>query len=420
MKNKAWGGRFSKALDPRVDKINSSLQIDYVFYEYDIMGSQAHAKMLERQELITENEATMICDNLEIIKKELEQDIHDLDETKEDIHMFIEHLLIQKIGDIGKKLHTGRSRNDQVALDLRLYIRDAMLQIESLLSNLLSVLNSLSNKHKDDIMPGYTHLQQAQPISLGQYFGAYFAMFKRDISRLKDCHQRMNFSPLGAGALAGSTLPLDRHSVAKELGFDGIIENTLDAVSDRDFIIEFCGIASIIMMHMSRLSEDLIIWSTEEFSFVILDDAFATGSSLMPNKKNPDVLELIRGKSGRVFGHLMSILTVMKGLPLTYNKDMQEDKESLLDTVSTLTTCLEIITPFLESLRFNTNLMKKKAESGYLDATEIVESLIIEGMPFRDAHNLVGTWIQQATKKGYSLSDIAKKFQADKKSKVNS
>ena len=418
MKNKAWGGRFSKALDPRVDKINSSLQIDYVFYEYDIMGSQAHAKMLERQELITENEATMICDNLEIIKKELEQDIHDLDETKEDIHMFIEHLLIQKIGDIGKKLHTGRSRNDQVALDLRLYIRDAMLQIESLLSNLLSVLNSLSNKHKDDIMPGYTHLQQAQPISLGQYFGAYFAMFKRDISRLKDCHQRMNFSPLGTGALAGSTLPLDRHSVAKELGFDGIIENTLDAVSDRDFIIEFCGIASIIMMHMSRLSEDLIIWSTEEFSFVILDDAFATGSSLMPNKKNPDVLELIRGKSWRVFGHLMSILTVMKGLPLTYNKDMQEDKESLLDTVSTLTTCLEIITPFLESLRFNTNLMKKKAESGYLDATEIVESLIIEGMPFRDAHNLVGTWIQQATKKGYSLSDIAKKFQADKK--VNS
>ena len=360
MKNKAWGGRFSKALDPRVDKINSSLQIDYVFYEYDIMGSQAHAKMLERQELITENEATMICDNLEIIKKELEQDIHDLDETKEDIHMFIEHLLIQKIGDIGKKLHTGRSRNDQVALDLRLYIRDAMLQIESLLSNLLSVLNSLSNKHKDDIMPGYTHLQQAQPISLGQYFGAYFAMFKRDISRLKDCHQRMNFSPLGTGALAGSTLPLDRHSVAKELGFDGIIENTLDAVSDRDFIIEFCGIASIIMMHMSRLSEDLIIWSTEEFSFVILDDAFATGSSLMPNKKNPDVLELIRGKSGRVFGHLMSILTVMKGLPLTYNKDMQEDKESLLDTVSTLTTCLEIITPFLESLRFNTNLMKKR------------------------------------------------------------
>lgn len=420
MKNKAWGGRFSKALDPRVDKINSSLQIDYVFYEYDIMGSQAHAKMLERQGLITENEATMICDNLEIIKKELEQGIHDLDETKEDIHMFIEHLLIQKIGDIGKKLHTGRSRNDQVALDLRLYIRDAMLQIESLLSNLLSVLNSLSNKHKDDIMPGYTHLQQAQPISLGQYFGAYFAMFKRDISRLKDCRQRMNFSPLGAGALAGSTLPLDRHSVAKELGFDGIIENTSDAVSDRDFIIEFCGIASIIMMHMSRLSEDLIIWSTEEFSFVILDDAFATGSSLMPNKKNPDVLELIRGKSGRVFGHLMSILTVMKGLPLTYNKDMQEDKESLLDTVSTLTTCLEIITPFLESLRFNTNLMKKKAESGYLDATEIVESLIIEGMPFRDAHNLVGTWIQQATKKGYSLSDIAKKFQADKKSKVNS
>ena len=420
MKNKAWGGRFSKLLDPRVDKINSSLQIDYVFYEYDIMGSQAHAKMLERQGLITENEATMICDNLEIIKKELEQGIHDLDETKEDIHMFIEHLLIQKIGDIGKKLHTGRSRNDQVALDLRLYIRDAMLQIESLLSNLLSVLNSLSNKHKDDIMPGYTHLQQAQPISLGQYFGAYFAMFKRDISRLKDCRQRMNFSPLGAGALAGSTLPLDRHSVAKELGFDGIIENTLDAVSDRDFIIEFCGIASIIMMHMSRLSEDLIIWSTEEFSFVILDDAFATGSSLMPNKKNPDVLELIRGKSGRVFGHLMSILTVMKGLPLTYNKDMQEDKESLLDTVSTLTTCLEIITPFLESLRFNTNLMKKKAESGYLDATEIVESLIIEGMPFRDAHNLVGTWIQQATKKGYSLSDIAKKFQADKKSKVNS
>lgn len=409
MKNKAWGGRFQKPLDPRVVKFNSSLQVDHAFYEYDIMGSQAHAKMLGRQGLITDDEAKIICDNLEIIKKELQQGIHDLDETKEDIHMFVEYLLIQKVGDIGKKLHTGRSRNDQVALDLRLYTRDAISQIETLLSNLLSALRLLSDKHKDDVMPGYTHLQQAQPISLGQYFDAYHAMFKRDIGRLKDCYQRMNFSPLGAGALAGSTLPLNRHSVAKELGFDGIVENTLDAVSDRDFIIEFCSVASIIMMHISRISEDLILWSTEEFSFVTLDDAFATGSSLMPNKKNPDVLELARGKSGRVFGHLMSILTVMKGLPLAYNKDMQEDKESLLDTVTTLVACLEIFPPFLESLHFNVGLMKEKAEAGYLDATKMVESLIIKGMSFRDAHHLVGTWIQEAIKKNCSLSEIAKR-----------
>ncbi len=305
-----------------------------------------------------------------------------------------------------KKLHTGRSRNDQVALDLRLYSRNAGVQINSLLQNLNQTLEELARLHADDKIPGYTHLQQAQPIYLGQFFAAYLAMFQRDLERLHDWQTRMNRSPLGAGALAGSALPLDRMWVAETLGFNGVIENTLDAVSDRDFIIEFCAAASIIMMHLSRLAEDLILWATQEFGFITLDDSFATGSSLMPNKKNPDVLELIRGKSGRVFGHLMGILTVMKGLPLAYNKDMQEDKECLFDTVNTLAVCLEIITPFLESVQFNTKLMEQKANSGYLNATAILESLVLQGVPFRDAHHQVGLWVQAAIDKNCSLEEI--------------
>ncbi|KTD22115.1 argininosuccinate lyase [Legionella lansingensis] len=406
MNNKTWGGRFQKPLADEVVKFNASLSFDHILYKYDITGSQIHAKMLARQGLITSDEAKMIHDGLAAIEAEISAGKHALDASCEDIHMFIEQLLISKIGDVGKKLHTGRSRNDQMALDLRLYTRDAASQIKALLQQLTDTLKTLATKHDNDKMPGYTHLQQAQPIQLSWFFNAYLAMFNRDLSRLVDWHKRMNVSPLGAGALAGSRLPLDRNWVAQELGFDGIVENTLDAVSDRDFVIEFISTASIIMMHLSRLCEDLILWATQEFNFITLDDAFATGSSLMPNKKNPDVLELIRGKTGRVFGHLFGLLTVMKGLPLAYNKDMQEDKESLFDTVNTLIACLSVISPFLQSATFNTHVMQEKTENGYLNATTILESLVLQGIPFRDAHHQVGQWVREAMDKGCSLSDI--------------
>ncbi len=406
MKNKTWGGRFKKNLDTRVAQFNASISFDHVLFEMDILGSQAHVLMLGRQGIITLDESHLIHDALDEIQQELLQGLTIFDDSHEDIHMFIEHLLIQKLGDVGKKLHTGRSRNDQVALDLRLYARDASHTITKLLNDLITCLDELAIKHHEDWMPGYTHLQQAQPIRLGTFFDAYQEMFTRDKSRMNDWLLRMNYSPLGAGALAGSTLPLDRTWVAVQLGFNGVIENTLDAVSDRDFIIELCSIGSIMMMHCSRIAEDLILWATQEFGFITLDDAFATGSSLMPNKKNPDVLELIRGKSGRIFGHLMAVLTMMKGLPLAYNKDMQEDKEALFDTVTTLTSCLGILTPFLQSVRFNTALMDEKARSGYLDATTQLEQLVIKGVPFRDAHHQVGQWVAAAMERDCSLSDM--------------
>lgn len=411
MTHKTWGGRFKKSLDPRVSKFNASLVFDHVLFEQDIKGSQVHVQGLAKQNIISAADGTIIFEALEEIKNELKQGIHTLDEHCEDIHMFIEHLLIEKIGDTGKKLHTGRSRNDQVALDLRLYTRDASELLTGLLTQLIECLTELSKKHENDWMPGYTHLQQAQPVRLGAFFAAYHSMFNRDISRLTDWYDRMNYSPLGAGALAGSSLPLDRNWVAMTLGFAGIIENTLDAVSDRDFVIELCSVAAIIMMHLSRLCEDLILWSTQEFGFVTLDDAFATGSSLMPNKKNPDVPELIRGKTGRVFGQLMAILTVMKGLPLAYNKDMQEDKEGLFDTLNTLISCLQIMTPFLKSLTFNTEIMHKKSQSGYLDATAVLESLVMQGIPFREAHHQVGLWVAEAMEKQCSLTDLIKEAQ---------
>ncbi|CEK09526.1 argininosuccinate lyase [Legionella hackeliae] len=408
MTNKTWGGRFKKPLSPDVMEFNASLRFDYILYPYDIAGSKVHAQMLARQGLLSQEEVQAIEHGLSEIELELQQGKHVLDETCEDIHMFIEQLLIAKIGETGKKLHTGRSRNDQVALDLRLYARNAGDEVSTLLQKLTCCLQELAHKHEHDKMPGYTHLQQAQPIHLSWFFNAYFNMFQRDISRLDDWYERMNFSPLGAGALAGSTLPLDRHWVAKTLHFKGIVENTLDAVSDRDFVIEFCSVASIIMMHLSRLCEDLILWATQEFNFLTLDDAYATGSSLMPNKKNPDVLELIRGKTGRIFGHLMGILTVMKALPLAYNKDMQEDKETLFDSVNTLIACLQLMTPFLNSIRFNTELMNEKAKAGYLDATYVLESLVLQGKPFREAHHQVGQWISEAMEKNCSLSELLK------------
>lgn len=406
MTNKTWGGRFKKALHPLASQFNASLAFDVVLYPYDIQGSKAHAAMLGHQGIIPLEEAHLICATLDEIKQEMDDGQCQLDLACEDIHMFIEHLLIQKIGDIGKKLHTGRSRNDQVALDLRLYARDKINTIRSLLQAVIDTLGDLAIKHAKDRMPGYTHLQQAQPVTLGCFFAAYQNMLHRDLGRFNDLKARMNYSPLGAGALAGSSLPLNREYVANHLGFDGVIENTLDAVSDRDFIMECCANASIVMVHLSRLSEDLILWATQEFGFMTLDDAFATGSSLMPNKKNPDILELMRGKSGRVFGHLMGILTVMKGLPMAYNKDMQEDKEALFDTVETLSACLTILPPFLQSLHFNTEYMAKKAKEGFLEATDVLESLVKQGMPFRDAHHQVGLWVAQAIESGCSLSQM--------------
>jgi len=406
MTNKTWGGRFKKPLHPLAIKFNASLSFDHVLYHYDILGSKAHALMLGNQGIIALEEAELICSTLDTIAIEIQEGLHVLDDLYEDVHMFIEHLLIQKIGDVGKKLHTGRSRNDQVALDLRLYTREAVDKLTVLLHEVCTCLSKLSHQHADVQMPGYTHLQQAQPIQLAWFFTTYQHMFNRDLGRLSDLKERMNFSPLGAGALAGSSLPLDRQAVAKQLGFNGIVENTLDAVSDRDFIMEFCSAASIIMVHLSRLSEDLILWATQEFGYITLDDEFATGSSLMPNKKNPDILELIRGKSGRVFGNLIALLTVMKGLPLAYNKDMQEDKEALFDTVNTLTACLTILPPFLESVHFNTDTMEQKAQQGFLDATKTLENLVMQGFPFRDAHHQVGLWVAQAIENHCTLADI--------------
>ncbi len=406
MNHKTWGGRFTKALDTRVAKFHASLSFDYVLYPYDIQGSQVHAQMLAKQKLITPQEAQLICDGLTEIQAELSLQKIKLNEATEDIHMLIEQLLIAKIGETGKKLHTGRSRNDQVALTVKLYLKDKYVQINHLLLTVHETLNHFSLQYQHNVMPGYTHLQAAQPITLGNYFDAYAQMIHRDLQRLQDWQRRMNYSPLGAGALAGSNLPLDRDWVARQLGFSGIVSNTLDAVSDRDFVMEFTSFASILMVHLSRLSEDLILWATQEFNFITLDDAFATGSSLMPNKKNPDVVELIRGKSGRVFGSLMGILTVMKGLPLAYNKDMQEDKEALFDTVHTLCQCLEILPPFLNSLTFNLAHMDTKANNGFLNATQAVEMLVLKGVPFRDAHHQVGQWVLEAIDKQCSLTDI--------------
>lgn len=406
MTNKTWGGRFRKPMDRAVAHFNASLSFDHRLYSFDIEGSRVHARMLARQGLIPEDEAGAMDRALAEIGQELEQGMHALGSADEDIHMFIEQLLIAKIGDIGKKLHTGRSRNDQVALDLRLYARDSGIQIRERLKAVCEALTALEKRHADDMVPGYTHLQQAQPVRLGQYFGAWGAMFNRDLGRLEDWSQRMNLCPLGAGALAGSSLPLDRSFVARELGFDGVVENTIDAVSDRDYVIELHSAAAIIMMHLSRLAEDMILWASTEFSFVTLDDAFSTGSSLMPNKKNPDVFELVRGKSGRVFGNLTGILTVMKGLPLSYNKDMQEDKEGLFDTVDTLLSCLGIVPALLNSLTFETTAMQRAADSGYLDATRVLEDLVRQGVPFRDAHHQVGAWVAEAIDKGCSLREF--------------
>ncbi|CAL7960743.1 Argininosuccinate lyase [Alphaproteobacteria bacterium] len=408
-RHRTWGGRFTKALHPKAALFNASIHFDCRLYEYDIIGSQAHAEMLAKQGLISEAEANQIIGGLEELKQLIATKQVKFDLLAEDIHMNIEKLLEERIGEAALKLHTGRSRNDQVALDLRLFLRDAIDSTVQQIENLNIVLSKLAEQYKDTILPGYTHLQKAQPITLASYLGAYKSMFLRDLKRLQNCREQMNYSPLGAGALAGSNLPLDRHFVASQLKFNGIIENTIDAVSDRDFVIEFCSVSSIIMLHLSRFCEDIIIWATSEFGFIELDDEFSTGSSLMPNKRNPDLAELIRGKSGRVFGHLVGLLTMMKGLPLAYNKDLQEDKEAIFDTVDTILACLEIFPLFLNSIKFNSIKMEQASKGGFTDAVFWVEQLVLKGIPFRKAHETVGKWVLEAIENNTDLENIALK-----------
>ncbi|WP_010251682.1 argininosuccinate lyase [Acetivibrio cellulolyticus] len=390
---KLWGGRFEKSTDKSVDDFNSSIRFDSRMYKQDILGSIAHAKMLGKCKIISQEDSDLIQATLKEILKDIENGQVEFEIDAEDIHMNIEKILITRIGDVGKRLHTGRSRNDQVALDIRMYLKDEVIEIKKILVSLENTLMDISEKNLDVILPGYTHLQRAQPITLAHHMMAYFQMFKRDLCRLDDCYKRINVMPLGSGALASTTYPLDRHMVADELGFDDITENSLDGVSDRDFAIELASCLSIIMMHLSRFSEELIMWSSHEFAFVEMDDAYSTGSSIMPQKKNPDVAELVRGKTGRVYGSLIGLLTVMKSLPLAYNKDMQEDKESIFDSVDTVKLCLPVFTNMIATMKVRRENMYKAAQGGFTNATDIADYLVKKGIPFRNAHEIIGKMV---------------------------
>ena len=403
---KLWGGRFEKGTDELVNDFNSSIRFDKRMYKQDVFGSIAHATMLGKCGVITKDESELIVKTLHIILEEIESGKAEFLIDAEDIHMNIETMLIAKIGDTGKKLHTGRSRNDQVALDIRMYLRDEIDEILVMIKNLLLSLSKIAGENLETIMPGYTHLQKAQPITLSHHLCAYIEMFSRDVSRLKDTRKRMNIMPLGSGALAATTYPFDREFVAEKLSFDDITYNSLDGVSDRDFVIELAGSLSIIMMHLSRFCEELILWNTNEFSFVEMDDSCSTGSSIMPQKKNPDVAELIRGKVGRVYGDLMSILTTMKGIPLAYNKDMQEDKECIFDAVDTVKLCLPVFTKMLDTMKFNKENMLKGASGGFTNATDVADYLVRKNIPFRQAHEIVGKMVLYATKSGKALDEF--------------
>ncbi|MDQ2087820.1 argininosuccinate lyase [Herbivorax sp. ANBcel31] len=403
---KLWGGRFEKGTDKKVDDFNSSIRFDSKMYRQDILGSIAHAKMLGSCNIIPKEDALLIQKNLKEILDDIENGDIEFEVDAEDIHMNIEKILISRIGDIGKKLHTGRSRNDQVALDIRMYIKDEVITIKKMLSSLERVLLQIADKNLDTILPGYTHLQRAQPITFAHHTMAYFQMFKRDIERLDDCYKRLNIMPLGSGALASTTYPLDRLMVANDLGFTEITENSLDAVSDRDFIIELSSCLSIIMMHLSRFCEEIILWSSHEFNFIELDDAYSTGSSIMPQKKNPDVAELVRGKSGRVYGSLITLLTVMKSLPLAYNKDMQEDKEATFDAIDTVKMCLPVFTQMLDTMNVKKENMFKAAQGGFTNATDIADYLVKKGVPFRNAHEIIGKMVLYCTKNEKSIDEL--------------
>ncbi|MGB9679307.1 MAG: argininosuccinate lyase [Thermoanaerobacteraceae bacterium] len=400
---KLWGGRFKSETDKLMEDFNSSISFDIRLLKFDIIGSIAHAKGLYKAGVLTDDELGLIEKGLNEILKETNVNEIPYDE---DVHSYVERLLTEKIGDAGRKLHTGRSRNDQVATDVRLYLKNGINEIEDDINKLINVLNEVSNKHKDTIMPGYTHLQRAQPVTFGHHLLAYVEMFKRDLSRLEDMYKRVNILPLGSGALAGTTFNIDRKYVASILGFDDIAYNSMDGVSDRDFIIEFLSFASITMMHLSRFCEELILWSSKEFDFIEMDDRFSTGSSMMPQKKNPDAAELIRGKTGRVYGDLITILTVMKGLPLAYNKDMQEDKEALFDGIDTLKMSLKVFTEMIKTIKVNTGNMEKAARYGYMNATDFADYLVSKGIPFRTAHEITGKVVLYAIERKSAIEDL--------------
>ena len=401
-----WGGRFTKETDKLVYNFNASISFDKKFYKQDIEGSKAHVKMLGRQQILTEKEMNDILACLDEILADVESGRLEITDEYEDIHSFVEANLIDRLGDTGKKLHTGRSRNDQVALDMRLYTRDKVKETDELLKSLLQVLLRIMKENTETIMPGFTHLQKAQPITLAHHMGAYFEMFKRDRSRLHDIYERMNYCPLGSGALAGTTYPLDREYTAELLGFYGPTLNSMDGVSDRDYLIEFLCALSTIMMHLSRFSEEVIIWNSNEYQFVEIDDAYSTGSSIMPQKKNPDIAELVRGKTGRVYGALTSILTTMKGIPLAYNKDMQEDKELSFDAFDTAKGCIALFTGMLDTMKFNKEVMRKSANNGFTNATDAADYLVKHGVPFRDAHGIVGQIVLYCLDKGIAIDDM--------------
>lgn len=402
-----WGGRFTKETDKLVYNFNASISFDQRLYRQDIRGSIAHVTMLAASGVLTETERDQIISGLNSILNDVEKGNLQITPAYEDIHSFVEANLIDRIGDVGKKLHTGRSRNDQVALDMKLYVRDEISEIKKLIYQLLSTLHNLMKTHIDTYMPGFTHLQKAQPITLAHHFGAYMEMFKRDYSRLNDIYDRMNFCPLGAGALAGTTYPLDRDLTASLLDFYGPTLNSMDSVSDRDYIIEFLAALATIMMHLSRFSEEIILWNSNEYQFIELDDAYSTGSSIMPQKKNPDIAELVRGKTGRVYGALVSLLTVMKGIPLAYNKDMQEDKEFTFDAIDTTKGCLTLFTGMIATMTINKSRMETSAKKGFTNATDAADYLVNHGVPFRDAHSIVGQLVLKCIEKNISLDQLS-------------
>ncbi len=402
-----WGGRFTKATDQLVYDFNASITFDKKLFEQDIRGSVAHVTMLEAVGVLTKEEKQAILDGLDSIKKDVEEGKLEITTEYEDIHSFVEANLIDRIGDPGKKLHTGRSRNDQVALDMRLYTRDQVELTDSLLEHLLHTILGIMEANIDTIMPGFTHLQKAQPITLAHHMGAYFEMFKRDRLRLVDIRERMNYCPLGSGALAGTTYPLDRSLTASLLDFYGPTANSMDGVSDRDYLIEFLSALSTIMMHLSRFSEEVIIWNSNEYRFVEIDDAYSTGSSIMPQKKNPDIAELVRGKTGRVYGALMSLLTTMKGIPLAYNKDMQEDKELAFDAMHTVQDCIHLFDGMLATMKFNKDVMASSAKNGFTNATDAADYLVNKGVPFRDAHGIIGRVVLYCIDNGIAIDDMS-------------
>ncbi len=402
-----WGGRFTKETDQLVYNFNASISFDKKFYRQDMEGSIAHVKMLGKQGILTEQETEELTAGVKDILNEVESGELEISHEYEDIHSFVEAALIERLGDTGKKLHTGRSRNDQVALDMRMYTRQEILETDQLLDEMLNAVLRIMDQNVDTFMPGFTHLQKAQPVTLAHHMGAYFEMFKRDRFRMEDIYHRMNYCPLGSGALAGTTYDLDRYYTAELLGFDGPTLNSMDGVSDRDYLIEYLSALCTVMMHLSRFSEEIIIWNSNEYQFVEIDDAYSTGSSIMPQKKNPDIAELVRGKTGRVYGSLMSLLTTMKGIPLAYNKDMQEDKELVFDAIDTVKGCLALFTGMLTTIRFNKDKMEESAKKGFTNATDAADYLVNHGVPFRDAHGIVGQIVLYCIERKTAIDDLS-------------